>query len=93
MPTPQPNLLVRSSRPIGQSGLSPEVNPSRESPICIKVSEDLYEAHLPSLVTPRSSVPGGSSKAIRYAVLEVGQPVFHLFLFRQSTAVEPPVGQ
>ena len=68
------DLLVRSSRPIGQNllGTATQIkSASKEQPGCKKIAEDLYEANLPSLVTPRSSVPGGSgSKRIRYAVLE-----------------------
>jgi lysophospholipase len=66
-------LLVRSSRPIGNfANLGP--NQPSDAPIpptCVKVADNLYEAHLPSLITPRSSVHGGSSKSIRYAILEV----------------------
>ena len=40
-------------------------------PVCKKISEDVYEAQLPTLVTPRSSGPGGNRKRIRYAILEV----------------------
>lgn len=66
----QPTLLVRSSRPIGSYGLAP--NQSSVLSHSIQVAENVYEAHLPSLVTPRSAVPGGSgSKSIRYAILEV----------------------
>jgi lysophospholipase len=67
------DLLVRSSRPIGQSTLLAESHPTAiQQPLCKRLSEDLYEANLPSLVTPRSAVPGGSgSKRIRYAILEV----------------------
>lgn len=66
-------LLVRSSRPIGQSTLAPGLKRAAvEQPNCRKVSEGLYEANLPSLVTPRSAVGGGNaSKRIRYAILEV----------------------
>lgn len=66
-------LLVRSSRPIGHpSSLAPNKQPPRNQPTCVQVSENVYEAHLPSLVTPRSAVPGGTgSKSIRYAILEV----------------------
>jgi lysophospholipase len=67
-------LLVRSSRPIGHATLDPSPTPlqSRNQPRCTKVSENLYEAHLPTLVTPKSRVPGGNiSKSIRYAILEV----------------------
>ncbi|KAJ7582990.1 L-asparaginase [Mycena floridula] len=70
-PEEHPTFLVRSSKPIGRSlSLDPKTEASRDQPTCVKISENLYEAHLPSLVTPRSSVPGGSSRAIRYAVLE-----------------------
>ncbi|KAL1939127.1 hypothetical protein VTO73DRAFT_10168 [Trametes versicolor] len=65
-------LPVRSCRPIGlPEHLAPQMDRviSRQ-PVCRKVSEDIYEAQLPTLVTPRSSGPGGSSKRIRYAVLE-----------------------
>ncbi|KAJ3736047.1 L-asparaginase [Lentinula guzmanii] len=67
-----PTLLVRSSRPIGHTGLSPGQDQNLASrPACNKVADNVYEAHLPSLVTPRSAVPGGTgSKRIRYAVLE-----------------------
>ena len=66
-------LLVRSSRPIGAPrslapGSQPVVAPQ---PMCTKVAENVFEARLPALVTPRSSAPGGSGKRIRYAVLEV----------------------
>jgi lysophospholipase len=67
------DLLVRSSRPIGQSALLVESHgTARQQPSCRKLSENLYEANLPSLVTPRSGVPGsGGGKRIRYAILEV----------------------
>ena len=66
-------LPVRSSRPIG---VPEHLAPSTEQllprqPVCKKISEDVYEAQLPTLVTPRSSGPGGNRKRIRYAVLEV----------------------
>lgn len=70
------DLRVRTSRPIGQALLGKASSEStkagfRELPVCKKIAEDLYEANLPSLVTPRSSVPGGNgSKRIRYAILE-----------------------
>lgn len=80
-------LLVRSSCPIGHSSML-ETNIDKNGltqPKCICVSENVYEAHLPTLVTPPSKVPGGSgSKSIRYAILEVG-PGFVIFLvFTQS---------
>ncbi|KAI0695873.1 asparaginase-domain-containing protein [Cerioporus squamosus] len=57
-------LPVRSSRPIG---MLEHLAPTAEK----KAFEDVYEAQLPTLVTPRSSGPGGNSKRIRYSVLEV----------------------
>jgi len=76
---PQPEgvngLLVRSTRPIGyNSTLNALDSPQkpRDHPKCTHVSENIYEAHLPSLITPRTKAPNGiTSKAIRYAVLEV----------------------
>ncbi|KAF9484695.1 L-asparaginase [Pholiota conissans] len=66
-------LLVRSSRPIGvTAALSPSPNHLlRSQPQCIRVSDNVYEANLPCLVTPRTKIPGKNiSKAIRYAILE-----------------------
>ncbi|KIJ26442.1 hypothetical protein M422DRAFT_192238 [Sphaerobolus stellatus SS14] len=54
-------LLVRSSRPI----MLPKLPNFRVGVSCKKVSDDLYESQLPSLVTPR-----GNGPRIRYAVLE-----------------------
>ncbi|KAF5373722.1 hypothetical protein D9758_000729 [Tetrapyrgos nigripes] len=73
--TPQhPTLLVCSSRPIGGSSnlrLPGQEESSRAQYTCVQVSDGVYQAHLPSLVTPRSTVPGsGVTKGIRYAVLE-----------------------
>ena len=67
-------LLVRSSCPIGHSSTLETNIDEHEStqPRCTRVSENVYEAHLPTLVTPPSKVPGASgSKSIRYAILEV----------------------
>ena len=67
-------LLVRSSRLIGMTpqSLEPQPQPSKPQPVCTKVSENVYEAYFPSLVTPKSLVPGGNTKkSIRYAILEV----------------------
>ena len=66
-------LPVRSSRPIGVAEhLAPTTDkPLPRHPVCEKIAEDVYEAQLPTLVTPRSSGPGGNRKRIRYAVLEV----------------------
>ena len=68
-------LLVRSSRPIGYTTTlnpSPTTSYLLNQPRCTKFSENVYEAHLPTLVTPKSRIPGGNtSKSIRYAILEV----------------------
>lgn len=68
-------LLVRSSRPIGHATeLSPSSNKAYllNQPRCTRISENVYEAHLPTLVTPKSKIPGEAiGKSIRYAVLEV----------------------
>ena len=67
---PQRTLLVRSSRPICTPASS--VADQLQQLTCTQVSENVYEAHLPSLVTPYSAVPGGTGrKSIRYAILEV----------------------
>ncbi|OSD08334.1 L-asparaginase [Trametes coccinea BRFM310] len=65
-------LPVRSCRPIGiPENLAPETERVlSHRPACKKISEDVYEAHLPTLVTPRSSGPGGTNKRIRYVILE-----------------------
>jgi lysophospholipase len=76
---PQRTLLVRSSRPIGQASSSALMD--EDQSISVQVSECVYEAHLPSLVTPCSAVPGGTHrKSIRYAILEVSA-------FFQTTAL------
>ena len=70
-------LLVRSSRPIGAPiPLAPNGQSSHSilrHPSCRKVSADVYEAQLHSLVTPRTSAHGSNSKRIRYVILEVGR--------------------
>lgn len=66
-------LVVRSSCPIGHpSTLDANVDKHAPAqPRCTRISENVYEADLPALVTPPSKVPGGSgSKSIRYAILE-----------------------
>ncbi|KAI0078202.1 asparaginase-domain-containing protein [Panus rudis PR-1116 ss-1] len=67
-----PTLPVRSSRPIGQHGLAPSsaADTPNNGISCMKVAENVYEAQLPSLVTPRTSANGLNNKRIRYAVLE-----------------------
>ena len=80
VPDPQGRtLLVRSSCPIGHSSTLEDKQASTQL-TCIRVSENVYEAHLPTLVTPPSKVSGGSaSKSIRYAILEVGLRFVILF--------------
>lgn len=76
--SPQSTLPVRSTRPIGiASNLAPDNKPNpgeSSSPVCTRISENVYESKLPSLVTPRSS-SGQGGKRIRYAILEVSR--FH----------------
>ncbi|KAH0583618.1 hypothetical protein H2248_009236 [Termitomyces sp. 'cryptogamus'] len=68
---PQRPLLVRSSRPIGVPVRLPSSQQQHNQPTYVQVSENVYEAYLPSLITPRSTVPGGTgSRSIRYAILE-----------------------
>ena len=59
----QHTLPVRSTRKVGRDKAS-------QSAGCATISENVYECHLPSLVTPRSS-GGQGGKRIRYAILEV----------------------
>ncbi|KAH9066462.1 L-asparaginase [Lactarius vividus] len=69
----QPTLLVRSSRPMDPApSLGPlAAGPPRGvQPRSKKISDNVYEAHVPALVTPRSVITGGIGKRIRYAVLE-----------------------
>ncbi|OBZ69169.1 hypothetical protein A0H81_10977 [Grifola frondosa] len=69
---PVHTLPVRSSRPIGvPAHLAPITQQVlNKHPPCIQISDDVYEAQLPSLITPRSSAPGENRKRIRYAILE-----------------------
>ena len=70
----QHTLPVRTTRKVGRDGsLSPTQSSnygSGQPTGCTKISEEVYECHLPSLVTPRSS-SGQGGKRIRYAILEV----------------------
>jgi 60kDa lysophospholipase len=70
-----PTLVVRSSRPMDASHLSPAVGHAPRGvaqPFSVKIADDVYESRLPALVTPRSTATaGGGRKRIRYAVLEV----------------------
>ncbi|KAH9981132.1 asparaginase-domain-containing protein [Lactifluus volemus] len=69
-----PTLVVRSSRPMDASHLSPAVGHAPRGvaqPFSVKIADDVYESRLPALVTPRSTATaGGGRKRIRYAVLE-----------------------
>lgn len=69
----QHTLSVRSTRRVGrEDSLAPAPPGDRSScrPTgCTKIFQDVYECHLPSLVTPRSST-GQGGKRIRYAILE-----------------------
>ena len=70
----QHTLPVRSTRKVGRDdSLVPAPSGNHNSGRrtgCTRVSEEVYECHLPSLVTPRSS-SGQGGKRIRYAILEV----------------------
>lgn len=72
----QPTLLVRSSRSMEPDPtLAPLTSgPRGVRPHSKKISDNIYEAHVPALVTPRSVIAGGVGKRIRYAVLEVVFP-------------------
>lgn len=93
-------LPVRSSRPIGAPmSLSASGEASQQSlhrhPSCKKVADEVYEAHLHSLVTPRTSANGSNSKRIRYVILEVRShsPWSSEFLSLCDHEVAPPLGQ
>jgi lysophospholipase len=67
-----PTLLVRSCRPIGNLVATSAGHEAPTRQQCKKISDDLYEAHLPSLVTPKVLVPGNIvTRRIRYVILEV----------------------
>ncbi|KAF9500541.1 L-asparaginase [Pleurotus eryngii] len=69
-PTHQPTLLVRSARFIGDpSALAPNQSEMKDRPTCVQVADKVFEAYLPSLVTPRTTI-AGKTKRIRYAILE-----------------------
>ncbi|KAG9046542.1 hypothetical protein FS837_004241 [Tulasnella sp. UAMH 9824] len=65
---PLPTLLVRSSRPIAQP---PEYIGTGKH-LSWKINPDCWEAHLPSLITPKVQLVHGTTKQkrIRYAILE-----------------------
>ncbi|KAG8861938.1 hypothetical protein FRB96_002381 [Tulasnella sp. 330] len=67
--TPQSStatLLVRSSRPIAQ----PPSYIEGSNHLTWKIGHDCYEAHLPSLITPKVKIQDEKAKRIRYAILE-----------------------
>lgn len=70
----QHTLPVRSTSKVGRDdSLAPAPSSYQSSTRptgCKKISEDVYECYLPSLITPRSS-GGQGGKRIRYAILEV----------------------
>lgn len=79
---PQPStLLVRSTKPMG-TGETLSATPQKaahvvlRNPLSKKVAEDVYETHLHSLVTPRTTVNGSSRKRIRYVILEVRSSLY-----------------
>ena len=75
-------LLVRSSQPIGAvASLSPSDHAQNapSTPACRKISDNVYEADVESLVTPRSSLHGTPGKRIRYAILEVSSRALRTF--------------
>ncbi|KAJ8700008.1 hypothetical protein PTI98_003076 [Pleurotus ostreatus] len=41
----------------------------KDRPTCVQVADNVFEAYLPSLVTPRTTI-AGKTKRIRYAILE-----------------------
>ncbi|KAJ3933450.1 MAG: L-asparaginase [Lentinula lateritia] len=84
-----PTLLVRSSRPIRHTGLRlGQDQNSVPTLTSIKIADNVYEAHLPSLVTPRSAVPRGTGgNRIRYAMLE-WDPLLDSNWIRIATEIE-----
>ena len=93
----QPTLLVRSSRPVDPAHtLAPLTSgpPRGAQPQSKKIFDDVYEALVPALVTPRSVIAGGVGKRIRYAVLEVVfSAALKLFDSSPVSLVEPSPGQ
>ena len=77
---PQPTLLVRSSRPL-DAPLAPSPTRRAAQPLSVKVSDDVYESRVPSLVTPRNVIAGGVGKRVRYGILEVTQALMMKHLY------------
>jgi hypothetical protein len=91
------SLLVRSTQPFGPQATSfgTSNDSHRHLPLCTKISDHLYQAYLPSLITPKTLVPDGTvTRRIRYAVLEVrSDDIKSRVLTVTITSVDPPLGQ
>lgn len=76
-----PTFVVKSSHPIGiVQNVPPGTSalPTVVAQHCVKVSEGVYQARLPTLVTPRSTVSDQSgNKRIRYSILEACTNCLH----------------
>ena len=95
-PTSGVTLRVKSSHPIGRvQTLAPDAsNMSLDMIHCEKISDNIYQARLPSLVTPRSVAPGYSGgKRIRYAILEVCDRVDETIQWQTKVSVGSFAGQ
>ncbi|KAG6376245.1 hypothetical protein JVT61DRAFT_2221 [Boletus reticuloceps] len=91
-----PTLLVKSYRPIGSvRKLAPDASSTPIDDIqCEKIADDVYQARLPSFVTPRSVGPGlHGGKRIRYAILEVRDMVNETIQWQTSISVGPFIRQ
>ncbi|KZS88370.1 asparaginase-domain-containing protein [Sistotremastrum niveocremeum HHB9708] len=66
---PTHSVLVRSTRPI-LSAANLTLKPESVAPRTDSSPEEIYSAHIPSLVTPQTIGPGGFSRRIRYAIFE-----------------------
>lgn len=91
-----PTLWVKSSRPIGRvRNLAPDASYFPMDGIqCEKIADDVYQARLPSLVTPRSGASGISGgKRIRYAIIEVCDRVNETIQWQTRMSVGPFNGQ
>ena len=89
-------LPVRSSRPIGAPMSLSASGQTHQNmvnhPTCQKISDEVYEAHLHSLVTPRTAASGHMGKRIRYVILEVFLHSFSPVTSSHVTTVESSSG-
>jgi lysophospholipase len=88
-PISQPTLTIKSTRPIGVTSLAAKEragSASSKPTTCTRIAENIFEAQVPSLVTPRSS-SGQGGKRIRYAILEAGHLHFK-FIFNLSASLD-----